>query len=337
MRTIERLERTSQSKPSAKEERKFLRLLAQQDRIDGEGGELQLRDTAEYRALSVTLLTGGGATVPESFSGRLEMAMYYASAIRSLAEVVRTDDGADFPWPTSNDTANEGVIIAENAAATAGQDIAFGQVVLHAFKFWSKRVAVPQELIEDSPLLAGQLGEILGLRIGRIQNRKFTVGSGASEPNGIVNVAPVGVTAQQQTVFVADDLTALVGSVDPAYRLNGARFMMHPATFDYCKKLKDASGNLLYKQYVPGQPLLDGWPVTLNQHMATIATSAKVVLFGDFSRVKIRDARDLRLQTYQEATGLIEADQTAYACILRSDCALIDAGSGPVKSLQMHS
>ncbi|TMQ33689.1 MAG: phage major capsid protein, partial [Planctomycetota bacterium] len=203
--------------------------------------------------------------------------------------------------------------------------------------FWSKRLVVPQELLEDSPLLAGQLGEILGLRIGRIQNRKFTVGTGASEPNGIVNVAPVGVTASAQTVFVADELTALVGSVDPAYRLNGARFMMHPVTFDVCKWLKDSGGNLLYKQYVPNEPLLDGWPVTLNQHMATIAASAKVVLFGDFSRVKIRDARDLRLQTYQEASGLAESDQTGYACILRSDCALIDAGTGPIKSLQMHA
>jgi len=334
MHIVERLERTNQSKPSAKEERKFLRRIAKED---GGGGDLWLRDTAEYRALSVTLLTGGGATIPEGFSGRLEAALYYASAIRSVAEVVRTDDGADFPWPTTNDTATEGAIILENAAATAGQDIAFGQVVLRAFKFWSKRLVVPQELLEDSPLLAGQLGEILGLRIGRIQNRKFTVGTGASEPNGIVNVAPVGVTASAQTVFVADELTALVGSVDPAYRLNGARFMMHPVTFDVCKRLKDSGGNLLYKQYVPNEPLLDGWPVTLNQHMATIAASAKVVLFGDFSRVKIRDARDLRLQTYQEASGLAESDQTGYACILRSDCALIDAGTGPIKSLQMHA
>jgi HK97 family phage major capsid protein len=329
------LERTADPELYRREERDFFKRLSRKG-DDARQGGIILRDTAELRALSVTQFTGGGATIPENFSDRLEAALKWASPIRAQAEVVRTEDGADYPWPTSNDVANEGVLLTENTVETE-TDMSFAVVVLRSFKFSSQRVNVPQELVEDSPLLASQLGRLLGLRIGRLQNRHFTVGTGAGQSRGVVGAAPVGATSASPTLITGDDLLALIDSVDPAYRENG-RFQLHQDVWKLVAGLKDGNGRYVFPQNTPGQRVLHGYPVSLNPHMsATVAAGNITVLFGDFSFVKIRDVRELRLKAYTEAAGLAENDQTAYSAVLRSDAALLDAGTGPVKSLVQHA
>jgi len=294
-----------------------------------------LRSTDELRALSSTIVTGGAAAIPEGFGDRLEAALLWASPIRMHATVERTEHGGDVPYPLTNDTANEGVILQENVAETE-QDMTFTQLTLHAYKFSSQKVLVPNELIEDSPLLASRLGWLLGLRIGRRQNRAFSVGNGASQPLGVVNLAPVGATSGGSSVITDTDVTNLLESVDPAYRQN-ARFQCHQQTWAQLCQLRDGAGHPIYPQYWPGQRVMAGYPVELNPHMATVTNSSISLLFGDFSFVQVRDVRELRLKSYSEATGLAEADQTAYSAILRSDAILLDAGTGPVKSLQQHA
>ncbi len=319
------------------EEKRFFRRLTNRGPDQGvREGSVILRNSAEARALSATDVTSGAATIPETFSDRLEAALKWASPIRMHADVQRTETGAEMPWPTTNDVAQEGVMLSENTAETE-QDMAFGVISLRAFKFNSQRVNVPTELVEDSPLLASQLGRLLGLRIGRLQNRKFTVGTGASEPRGVVNQAIVGATSASPTVIVGDDLLALIDSVDPAYR-QGGRFMVHQDIWKSIASLKDANGRYIFPQNVPGQRVLHGYPVELNPHMTNAVTAGAItVLFGDFSLIKVRDVRQLRLRVYTEASGLAEADQVAFSAMLRSDAALLDAGTGPIKSLQQHS
>ena len=71
----------------------------------------------------------------------------------------------------------------------------------------------------------------LATRLGRITNTHFTVGTGSSQPFGIVTRAAsgkVGTTGQTTTV-IYDDLVDLEHSVDPAYRRNAA-YMMNDAS-----------------------------------------------------------------------------------------------------------
>ena len=94
------------------------------------------------------------------------------------------------PWPTTDDTSNEGVQLGESTEATE-LDPTFGQAIFRAYKYSSKLVRVPSSLLRDSGLdFAGELGSMLGEHIGRRMGRAFTTGNGAAGPQGIVTGSP---------------------------------------------------------------------------------------------------------------------------------------------------
>jgi hypothetical protein len=98
----------------------------------------------------------------------------------------------DIPWPTVDDTANKGELLAENTEA-GSQDVTFGQVTLKAFKFSSKLVKVSRELLQDSYFPVGAiLRDLFVDRIGRITNDYFTTGTGTGQPQGVVTAATCG-------------------------------------------------------------------------------------------------------------------------------------------------
>jgi HK97 family phage major capsid protein len=176
------------------------------------------------------------------------------------------------------------------------------------------------------------LGSALGTRIGRITNRDFTLGTGSANPNGIVNAATLGKTGAtgQQASVIYGDLVDLEHSVDPAYRA-GARFMMHDQSLKVIKKLVDSQGRPLWMPgLVGGAPdTILGYPFTINQDLATMATSAKSILFGDFSKYIIRDVAEVSVLRLDERFA--EFHQVAFLAFARVDGDLLDAGTNPVK------
>jgi HK97 family phage major capsid protein len=291
---------------------------------------------AEQRALTTVTGSSGGYTIPEGFVAQLERALLAFGGVRQVAQVIRTASGNDLPWPTTDDTSNKGQFISENTQVSE-QDITFGQVIYKAYKASSDLVRVPYELIEDSAFdLATTLGDMLGERIGRIANEKFTTGagSGSSEPNGIVTAATLGKTAAGAAAITADELIDLQHSVDPAYR-QGARWMMHDNVMAYIRKLKDSQNQYLWISGIAaGMPdTLLGDPFTMNQDMASsIATTAKTVLYGQMSKYKVREVNSLRLLRLVERYA--DYDQHGFVAFMRMDGNLLDAGTAPVKYLQ---
>jgi HK97 family phage major capsid protein len=99
-------------------------------------------------------------------------------------------------------------------------------VSLNVFKASSKIVAVPYELLQDTTIdMEAFIRNRLAQRLGRLGNTAFTVGTGTTQPDGIVPKATsgtVGTTGQTLTI-IYDDLVNLVHSVDPAYRSVVAR------------------------------------------------------------------------------------------------------------------
>ena len=143
-------------------------------------------------AQSVALNASGGALVPEGFVNNLEVALLQYGGIREVADVMRTQSGNDLPWPTLNDTTVKGSILGENVVVSTS-DVSFGTIVFHAYKYTSGLALVPVELMEDSAFnLASTLGDLLGIRIGRIQADHFTTGSGGGQPTGVVTAAVGG-------------------------------------------------------------------------------------------------------------------------------------------------
>ena len=287
----------------------------------------------EIRAAQSSVTGSTGAfLIPEGFVSSLESALLQFGGMREVSNVIRTETGNDLPWPTSDDTSNKGEIIGESTTQTE-QNIAFGLITYKAYKYSSKMILVPYELLNDSAInLATFLGDKCGERIGRIQNDHFTTGTAAGQPKGIVTASTLGVTSATTTAIKFDEVKDLYHSVDPAYRV-GARFMFHDGILQYLAKLKDGQGQYLMGGVVSGNPTtLYGMPYTINQSMqATVATATKTMLFGQLSKYQIRDAGSIRFIRLNERYA--EKDQVAFFALMRSDGNLLDAGVAPVKHL----
>lgn len=258
-------------------------------------------DGRELRAQGVATGAAGGYMVPAPFRAKLIETMKMYSSVRDVAEVITTETGATLPWPTNDDTANVGAILAENTQVTE-QDVTIGTNDVGAYMYTSKLVRVSLQLLNDSAFdMESWLSQVLGRRIGRAQNAHFTTGTGSSQPEGIATNATIGKTGTtgQTTSVIYDDLIDLIHSVDPAYRQSGrAQFMMNDASLAAARKLKDGQNRPLWEPSVQaGVPdSLLGYRITVNQDMPVMAANARSILFGDFyAGYLVRDVQDVQM------------------------------------------
>lgn len=277
--------------------------------------------------------SAGGYLVPPEFRNTLVETMKWYGPMLQLAEVVNTDSGANLPWPTNDDTANVGAILAENTQM-AEQDVSLGQASIDAYMYYSKLVRVSYQLMQDSGInFDSWLARKLGERIGRILNQHFTTGTGTSQPDGIVTSATVGVTGTGSFASTGGisyaNLVDIVESLDPAYGGgDGLRWMMHQTVRKALRKLTDTQNRPLWETSVQvGAPdSLLGYPISLNNDMATLATSSKSLLFGN-----IREAYLVRLVTGVNLLRLNEryADylQVGFASYQRADGTMQNANA----------
>lgn len=265
--------------------------------VRGGDNALSAEEWAGIRATMSTTTGGeGGYSVQSDVASTLIEMLKDYGGMRAVAEVFSTEMGNPLSFPTTDGTAETGELIAENTTATAA-DPTFGTVALNAYKFSSKIVAAPFELLQDSSVdIEAFIGRRLMERIGRVENTYFTTGTGSSQPRGVVTGASAGKvgTTGQTTTVIYDDLIDLVHSVDPAYRASGrCKFMMNDASIKVIRKLKDSQNRPLF---IPGYELngqmpdtLLGYEVVVNGDVAVMAANAKSILFGDFFQYKIRD------------------------------------------------
>lgn len=287
---------------------------------------------AEHRALSSITSVDGGALVFPSFVRQIETNMLAFGGMRQVAETIRTTTGERMTWPTVDDTTNTGEQLGENVEGNDA-DPDFGGVAWDAYKFSSKAVKVPYELLEDTAFdLPGRIGAMLGERLGRITNTRFTTGSGANTAKGILTAAGTKAAASASAI-AWDDLFKLYHDIDPAYRM-GASWMMHDAIALQLRLLKDGQSRFMWQSGVTeGMPdRILGLPISINQDMDnTIASTKKTVLFGQLSKYKIRTVNGIRLRRLDERYA--EKDQTGFIAFVREDGNLLDAGTDPVKAL----
>ncbi|XZG71720.1 phage major capsid protein [Chitinibacteraceae bacterium HSL-7] len=297
------------------------------------GGDqaLTAEDWQTVRAtMSTTTPAEGGYTVPAELARSLIEAVKAFGGMREVATQITTETGAPMNWATTDDTSEEGEILAENAEA-GNADPSFGTVGLNVFKFSSKVVTIPMELLQDSAVdLEAHINSRLAKRIARIQNRVFTTGNGITEPRGALTASSAGrVGATGQTLSVTfDDLLRLEHSVDPAYR-SAASYMFHDSTLLALKLLKDGQNRPLWLPgLTAGDPDTIGrYRYTINQHMPVMAPNAKSILFGDFTAYMIRDALQLSLHRFTDS-AYTKRGQVGFLAFQRSGGNYIDVGGG---------
>lgn len=305
---------------------------------------MRARQTHDIQnAMSTSTTTEGGYTTAIEYQKSLEAAMKAFGGMRAVASQIRTGTGITMNFPTADATAEIGEIVGQNTAVT-GADTPFGNTALDVYKYSSKKIALPFELVQDSFIdIESYIQTVLSVRLGRITNTHQTTGTGSGQPFGIVTRAAsgkVGTTGQTLTV-IYDDLVDLEHSVDPAYRAQpGVGYMMNDSSVKVLRKIKDSQNRPIF---VPGYEAdaminggapdrLMGKPIYINQDMAVMAANAKSILFGQFSKYVIRDVMDLTLFRMTDSAFTL-LGQIGFVAFMRSGGNLIDAG-GAVKYYQ---
>lgn len=256
------------------------------DALNGQQRQLMQANWSgsDSRALGENVGTAGGYTVPQGFWAKVTETMKMYGGVLENVEVISTATGNDLPWPTNDDTGNTGALLAENTQASE-QDLTFGMKTLRNWTYTSKIVRVSLQLMQDSGIdIESFVARKLGERLGRIYNTDLTTGNGAARPQGIVTGSTSGKTTSSGTAITVDELIDLQHSVDPAYRNERSAFMFNDSTFGYIRKLKDGQNLPIFAADYMGAPSSQilGHRYVINQDMASIATTNKAVLFGDF-------------------------------------------------------
>ena len=292
-------------------------------------------------AMSTTTPAEGGYTVAPEFSSALEVAMRAYGAMLAEGTVVRTGTGAQMNVPAADPTGEEGEIIGQNQPANA-LDTQFQNITIDVFRYSSKKIALPWELIQDSMFdIESYIQDLLAMRLGRVRGRHTTIGTGTGQPRGIVPAASVGKigAAGQTTSFTYDDLVDLEHSVDPVYRnLPSVGWKMHDTTLARARKLKDNNGRPIfvpgYEQGNPGgaPDRLLGRRIVVNQDMPVMAAGVKSILFGAFAKYWHREVMDFTLFRFTDSNFTL-LGQVGFCAFQRCGGNLVDVG-GAVKAYQ---
>lgn len=280
----------------------------------------------EKRAISKSSAT----MVPTSVYDRIVEHLVQTNVVRDHATVLTTSAGETLSVPKS--TANSSAAIISEGGQISESDPTLGTTSLGAYKY-SVLVALTAELANDSSLdVAGFLARQAGTAIGVATRGHMTTGTGSSQPYGIVTRSTAGVTGATGVTgaFDGDDLIDLRYSVSSSYTSQpGVGWMMNSTAMAAARKLVDSNGAYLYAPGLNGDvDSLLGFPVYLNDSMASPALSAKSVLFGHLPSYFIREVNGIDIAVSDDLK--FDYDQRVFRVQLRTDADLVDT-TGAVK------
>jgi len=287
--------------------------------------------------MSTTTGSEGGHTVQTEVSRQIIDVVKSFGAMRRLAQSVTTTQGNPMNWVTSDATSEEGERIAENQPAS-DLDPSFGTRPLGVHKYSSKVIAIPMELLQDTAVdIQALVQRIMRTRLGRIQNREFTINGSGSGPVGLLNAAPTGkVAATGNTTTIGyDDVVDLIDSLDVAYTDDAEappQFMTNQTLRRTLRKLKDTTGRPLwtpsYDLGISGKhgDMLLGYEVVINNDMSAPAANAKSLSFGQHQRYVIRDAMGITVFRFDDS-AFVRKGQIGFLAWMRSGGNLMDLGA----------
>lgn len=287
-------------------------------------------------AQATTSGAAGGYLIPPGYRTVLVETMKAYGGLLNHANVITTSTGNPLQWPTNDDTANVGAILAEGSTAPE-IDTTFGTRTIGAYMYTSNLVKASLQILQDSAFnLDVWLPTKLGVRLGRIVATHLVSGSGSGQPEGAATNATVSVTGADQTSITYDNLIDLEHSLDPAYRAAACRFLMADQTLATLRKLKDTMGRPIWLPVpTPGFPAtINGLPYTIDQGMSVPGASNKSILFGDFNAGYIvRQVLDMQMVRFGER--FMTELQVAYLAFLRLDARPDDPSA--IRAFQHHA
>lgn len=290
--------------------------------------------STDIRTLSKLTTGAGGNTVPISFYDRLMAHLIEVSGILQAGPtVLRTDSGEQIQVPKT--TTHSSAALTVEAASLSASDPVFGQASLAAYKY-GHLLQISRELIDDTGVdLEGYLAMQAGRALGNAFGADAVTGNGSGKPTGVLNNTTLGVTgptganggfgAQSAAGLGGDTLIDLFYSVIAPYRASSScAWLVKDSTMANIRKLKDSTGNYVFQPaLVAGTPdMLLSKPIYTDPFVPAVATSAKSVIFGDWSQFFVRFAGGVRFERSDEYA--FANDLVTFRAVLRADSILVD-------------
>jgi HK97 family phage major capsid protein len=271
------------------------------------------------------LKSSTGSPVPTSFYDQVLLLARHVGPMLETSTMLNTAGGENLQIPSLS-AYSVGTVSGE-AAAIGESDPTFNSfVTLGAYKY-SFLTQISREMVEDAGVdILGFLSAQTGNALGYAVNNALTVGTGTTQPTGIVTAAGSGITGSTAVsgVFTADNLIDLVYSVDVAGRtLPGTGFQMNGASIGKVRKLKDTAGQYIFAPAVSAEArdLLLGYPIYENPAIVNTGTSAKSVIFGHLPSYYVRSVGGLRLDRSDDYA--FQNDLITFRATMRVDGNLI--------------
>jgi predicted phage gp36 major capsid-like protein len=192
---------------------------------------------------------------------------------------IRRSTSMRYHWPVMS-FSTKAVITGEGSAYSEAEPT-FSELIFTPYKF-TKLAKVSEELMADAmfDIWRDVLSPDFTQAFAAAENYYFILGSGTSQPQGILAGGSVAVTTAATNAITADELLQLYHSLHPDYR-SQAVWIMNDATALYLRVLTDTTGRSLWvPSLADGTPdMLLGRPVFTASEMPTIAAGAKVIAF----------------------------------------------------------
>ena len=263
-----------------------------------------------------------GSPLPVTFYDQvLYKARLVGPMIRpEVVTVLTTTSGENITIPRLS-TYSTGTVTSEAAAAGESDPAFLAMSTLGAFKY-SFLVQVSNELVNDagidiSEFIATQAGNAIGFAV----NNALTLGTGSTEPEGIVPQAGTSLQGTTSTrIPSADEVVDLLYTLDGAARLlPGVAWMARGSQIANIRKLKDNNGAFVFQpSFILGQPdTLLGYPLLENPAVAAVGASAKSLIVGHLPSYFVRMVGGLQVRASEDYA--FNQDLVTFRCQMRVD------------------
>ncbi len=275
------------------------------------GDEVELREVAlEGKSMSMSVNADGGFLVDPMTAEKITSALYGASSLRSVANVVQVEASAYDVLVDHGEF--EAGWADENTPSIETSNTQFDRISIPLYEL-SALPKSSQRLLDDA---AFNVEEWLATRIAdkfsRSESAAFISGDGIDKPKGFlshqcvendlwewgkIGIVKTGVNGDFDASNPADAIVDLVYALPSRYRL-GANFVMNSKTAGAVRKMKDADGRFLWSDGLASEEpaRLMGYKVLICEDMPDISEGSNAIAFGNFSAgYTIAERPDLRI------------------------------------------
>ena len=243
-------------------------------------------DEMETKALTVSDDTQAGYLAPPEYVRELIKTITEVTPFRSAARVRTTaQKSVQIPSRTATFSA-QWVAETGSRSETTGYTTALEEIPTHELY---ALVDISSQELEDSAFnLEAEMQSEFATQFAKAEGNSFILGDAIGKPEGVITNSSVGTTnSGSGTLLTGDGLIELVHAIKSDYGAN-ASFMFNRTTLGAIRKLKDSAGQYVFQAGmmltagVPNSVL--GYPYVEAPDLADVGSSAKPVIFGDFSR-----------------------------------------------------